>query len=119
MILRRFIVAILLCASVVQSPGFSAAQSGNENPECRTLSEGVESAINAARGCANDSECKLVSFGCPFGCLTAINALKEEEIREMVRKYNTKCSPCKYRCEATPMRAVCLKSSCIAVEDKG
>lgn len=75
----------------------------------------IVSSIESARACTADTDCKIVSFGCPFGCAHSINQTKETALREQVAKFNEgDCPSCAYRCVENKQLPRCIEGTCSA-----
>ncbi len=77
----------------------------------------VMSAIAAGQVCSTDDQCILESYGCPFGCATAINASYRLDIRQAVNAYAEYlelegCQRCLYSCVARSLTPVCRQGKC-------
>jgi hypothetical protein len=74
----------------------------------------VKRDIEAANYCDADRDCIIVSFGCPFGCASYVNAgANLTKIRGDVERYNL-CTGavCEYKC-MQPKDPVCSGGKCI------
>jgi len=63
----------------------------------------VKEAINSSKACHSDDQCALASFGCPFGCLVAVNSSRMDSIKKTVSEYDQylevgECGRCVYMC---------------------
>ena len=73
------------------------------------LSSEIADAIEAARGCADVTDCALVGSYCPFGCYIVVHQDKVEEVRELIESYRF---PCQYQC--LPMGEIrCVDDRCV------
>lgn len=79
----------------------------------------IVSSIESARACSVDADCKIVSFGCPFGCAHSINQANQVALLEQVAKFNQgDCPSCAYRCTDNQQVPRCVAGTCSA-RDKG
>ncbi len=79
----------------------------------------IVSNIERARACTTDTDCKIVSFGCPFGCAHSINQANEATLREQIAQFNTgECPSCAYRCTDNQQVPRCIDGTCSA-RDQG
>lgn len=75
----------------------------------------IVSSIESARACNTDTDCKIVSFGCPFGCAHSINQANETALREKIVQFNKgECPSCAYRCTDNPQVPRCIDGTCSA-----
>ena len=75
----------------------------------------VDDAIHKANYCSVDSDCKLVNFGCPFGCGTYVNIKEERGIKEKITFYSLThqfTKTCLYECLGLPWQAKCNGNTC-------
>lgn len=79
----------------------------------------IVSSIESARACATDTDCKIVGFGCPFGCAHSINQVNEVALREQIAQFNKgECPSCAYRCTDNQQVPRCIDGTCSA-RDQG
>ena len=75
----------------------------------------IVSSIEKARACDTDADCKIVSFGCPFGCAHSINQANEGALRAKVAAFNQgDCPSCAYRCAGHQQLPRCIAGVCSA-----
>lgn len=85
----------------------------------KTEEADIVSSIERARACTSDTDCKIVGFGCPFGCAHSINQANEAALREKVAQFNQgECPSCAYRCTDNRQVPRCVDGICSA-RDKG
>lgn len=68
----------------------------------------INSAIEDANYCEEDSDCVDAGGKCPFGCYAYVNKDKVEDISEMIQSYESECV---YGCVSCPT-AVCEDNIC-------
>jgi hypothetical protein len=72
--------------------------------------------IEAGRQCSTDSQCQVASFGCLFGCRTAVNRSAVLGIEAALTEYEAAhraCGGCVYSCTPLPEgQAVCEDNLC-------
>lgn len=79
--------------------------------------EQLVQAIEAARSCELDSDCKIVSFGCPFGCANSINKNSEAALAAKVAEFREDdCPSCAYRCRNLTHEPRCVVGVCSSVD---
>jgi hypothetical protein len=75
----------------------------------------IVSSIESARACTTDANCKIVGFGCPFGCAHSINQANEAMLRAQVDQFNLGgCPSCAYRCTNNQQVPRCVAGTCSA-----
>lgn len=86
--------------------------------ECVAREEQINIDITTAGYCSSDIDCTFESFGCPFGCIDAVNLSNVELVRTKAQNYRTECSPCEYRCAAPGLQQIpkCVNNQCIVFE---
>ncbi len=77
--------------------------------ECGVLNDNVFKLISRSKSCEQHSDCAVTSFGCPFGCQTAVNKATIENIRFAI---SSSCSQCKYRCPNNFFSTICVNNQC-------
>ncbi len=98
---------------------FSAANAWSD--DCKQdareeLKSTIALEIAASKSCVSNADCKIVYFGCPFGCSTAINASNEDKLKQLTESYREQsCAQCMYKC-AAPGMAQCVDSVCTEVD---
>lgn len=76
--------------------------------------ENIYTLISESASCESDVDCKLVYLGCPFGCGTAINIGREQEVTSAVTGYHAQsCSQCMYKCMHRSSTE-CINNKCVA-----
>lgn len=101
------IIFLFISANSLAESCLNHEQQKKEREEIREL-------INSSSFCNDNSECKLVYLGCPFGCATAINVNKEQKVVEATQSYHAKsCSKCMYKCKHYST-AQCINNICVA-----
>jgi serpin B len=109
-ILTIFIFGMLLLSGCTSRPSDPAEPMVG----CEVLKNSVYTMIEEANYCSQDSDCKVVSYGCPFGCGSYVNlGANVEEIKRKAGSYN-ECvgNPCIYDCEA-PRDPECVNGKCV------
>lgn len=117
----RKIYFLIFFAMCMLHPPESRSESSFTD-RCKALSVDITARISAAAACSSDSDCKIVSFGCPFGCQSFINSARLPEVQKLVDSYSAAgCDPCKYKCKHndTKPRVGCRNSKCIDVANNG
>jgi hypothetical protein len=75
--------------------------------------------VDKSNACAADSECVLVSPGCPLGCSVAVNREQasrvERAARDLIDDYESGGRSCDYDCVG-PLEPVCVSEKCELVE---
>lgn len=85
----------------------------------KTEEQKIVSSIESARACNTDADCKIVGFGCPFGCAHSINQANETALRAQVDQFNLgDCPSCAYRCTNNQQIPRCVAGTCSA-RDQG
>lgn len=86
--------------------------------DCLALEGEINLDIIAAGDCNSDADCAFESFGCPFGCIDAINRNSIDLVRTKARDYRAQCSPCEYRCAEPGLQQLpkCVNNQCIVFE---
>lgn len=90
---------------------------------CAPSMEEVQAEFNAevasARACQTETDCTLISPGCPLDCWVAISSSArtrlEQKARELIEDYESGGAQCDYECIEAPTVA-CLDGLCTAVE---
>ena len=71
--------------------------------------------VAASNSCERDTDCAVVSPGCPLGCQVAINAehkqVVERRARELIDDYERGGRACDYECVAQG-RVACVAARC-------
>ncbi len=66
---------------------------------CEEADDKIFKIISESKGCVVDSDCTVQSFGCPFGCQTAVKKFAASYIWEEIKsRENSNCVACQYRC---------------------
>ncbi len=74
----------------------------------------IHTVIEKANYCESTDDCKIVSFGCPFGCGSYINKKEEKPLQEKVVKYFLSHGErCIYDCVG-PVEPVCVDRKCVS-----
>ena len=73
--------------------------------------------LSAATSCMEDSECVLITPGCPFGCAAVVNQSKKEELeakaKELREEYTGETGmSCNYSC-VLPTVFTCNNGTCL------
>ena len=72
----------------------------------------INKLISESKYCEIDSDCKLASLGCPFGCVTAINAANVQLVVSAANAYHDQsCTQCMYKC-GHASKAECENQKC-------
>jgi len=87
---------------------------------CKEAMKEKSEAFANSKVCNVDEDCVERSFGCPFGCSSAINEEKIPFIIDKIREYDSKCAKkiCMYDCPEPdyPLKAKCIDKVCTLVE---
>jgi hypothetical protein len=67
-------------------------------PGCAPSDKDIQAEIEAARACADVSECVDIGGECPFGCSIVVNKGSAARIKELLKGHNETCA---YDCVAT------------------
>ena len=76
--------------------------------------------IESSRACNVDSDCALPSYGCPFGCKSAVNKASLPKLQAARRSHDLiRCTNCAYSCMYPPLgwKAECKSNQCAIVEN--
>lgn len=85
---------------------------------CERTEADILRQIDEANFCDKDSDCLLLSLGCPFGCYKLVNRNSDHSlITEAIKKYNFDCTRCVYDCDRDPTveEIKCEKNKCIDI----
>jgi hypothetical protein len=78
-----------------------------------------EAEVASSRACQTETDCTVISPGCPLGCWVVINASArtrlEQKARELIEDYESGGARCDYECTEAPALA-CLAGLCTAAE---
>ncbi len=101
---------------------FSLPVYGQLDPEQEKLKQEIRWDIEKANYCNSTQECKVVSFGCPFGCWSFVNKdFDIKPIQDKVQEYHSRYGRCQFRCDRLTS-VVCKDSKCVEAvcePDKG
>ncbi len=84
-----------------------------EADACRAGEEAAMQLIDDSKSCSVDSDCRLASFGCPFGCVSSVSSKLLPDIEAAIEELS-RCNTCVYMC-APPMfewQARCTEGQC-------
>jgi hypothetical protein len=111
-----FVIALLIIIIVIFSIGyFKKIEARRDKP---SIEAAIQIEIDKANYCDEDTDCILVSFGCPFGCWDYINKSEEDNLKKLIKEYHKNIWPdnCVYKCHI-PSRAdknpICSNNKCI------
>lgn len=69
--------------------------------------------LETSQSCTKDSDCGLLSLGCPIGCATPVNKEHSVKITSMAEDYHSKrCHRCEYKCKRFTS-AICVENQCV------
>jgi len=84
--------------------------------ECAPMEAHLQRLMDNSQGCDVDSDCVIISLGCPFGCSGAYSKTATAEIIEEEKSYQSQCQSCVHMCPGpSPVferRAVCRNNIC-------
>ncbi|RLI96411.1 MAG: hypothetical protein DRO99_04480 [Candidatus Aenigmatarchaeota archaeon] len=88
-----------------------------EKVDCNALQGKIESMIDQANTCTQDSDCvaELKEGMCPFGCYALMNKnANVNQIRSLMQEYNRECLSCAYGCAEPPSQGQirCVDGRC-------
>ena len=110
---------LFVVASLVLIVFIAGCAEVNENIKQEKLKTEINNKIEAANYCDVTSDCKIESFGCPFGCWNLVNKNANiNEINSMVEEYNKVGEICIYDCLPQPKEneIKCVNNKCVAEE---
>jgi hypothetical protein len=87
---------------------------------CEDVIGRFEKLMESSRACDVDSDCVLTSFGCPFGCNTAVRKSELPILRAKSRSDELdRCTECVYDCFIPPLgwKAICKSHQCQVAEN--
>lgn len=89
-----------------------------EEPVCPQVESELYVRIDESRSCAEDADCALASFGCPFECVAAVSKSLLDDLQRQERSFQRQCHRCDSSCPATldKWRAACVRQRCIALD---
>lgn len=111
------------------SDGISVEEDADSGPiavdsisleRCEDVISRFEELIESSRACNVDSDCALANFGCPFGCVSTVNATNLLKVRAGRHSSDlNRCTNCAYSCMYPPLgwKAVCDSNKCAVVEN--
>ena len=90
-----------------------------QDPDCERTESEFSAKLVQSRSCETDADCALAHFGCPFGCITAVNQSALDDLIEEERAFQQKCHRCVYSCPAPlfEWQANCVRQRCV-VQDR-
>ena len=86
--------------------------------ECAPMEAHLQGLIANSQSCDVDSDCAILSLGCPFGCVGAYSKAAESQIIKEEKAYRSQCQSCVYVCP-TPVferRAECQNNKCQVID---
>jgi len=70
---------------------------------CDKLEKKIGILIKSKNYCDTDSDCRVNSYSCPFGCHSLINKNANlDDVNNKIKEYYNKCVSCKYVCNLSP-----------------
>jgi hypothetical protein len=87
-------------------------------PSCESDQRKIRMLISDSKHCMSDSECELLSPGCPFGCVESVLTGAATKIEESYENYSRRCQSCVYMCANSPLGryASCDENGCVVKE---
>ena len=84
-----------------------------EYPDCEQAESQLAVQMDQSRSCVVDTDCTVVTFGCPFGCTSSISKTALEDLRRAEIAFQEQCHRCPYLC-SEPLfewRPTCVRRS--------
>lgn len=81
---------------------------------CKSFEQNFAKLIESSRDCDTDADCVATAFGCPFGCVSAVNKHKLPELQAASLESAESCQSCLYDCGIGPSTVlpVCRSGKC-------
>ena len=110
--------AVLLPVETVDPLTVNTVFEVREDPDCERAESDLTAKLLRSRSCESDADCTLAHFGCPFGCITAVNQSALDDLYEEERVFQQKCHRCVYSCPAPlfEWRAACVRQRCVVLD---
>ena len=89
------------------------------SPSEDEIREEFDAEVAASRACEQQSDCVVLSPGCPLGCWVVVSTAARERVarkaRELIEDYESGGATCEYDCTEAPAVA-CSAGVCSAIE---
>jgi len=106
-------ISIFAVALIIFNSCFAFCQADDKN----ILEQEISSSIKSGNYCDTTQDCKIVFFGCPFGCGSYVNKdFNLQPIRDKIKEYLEKFGACDYNC-FKPSEPECVNNKCVSSEE--